>query len=68
MKKMTYSEMRDVVLAVTDLSHGYNNRAHYTLGAFSVLIADLAADLPKHKQAELIRSLESLQTRLATIE
>lgn len=68
MKKMTYSEMRDAVCAVTELSNGYNNRAHYTLGAFSVLIADIVADLPKHKQAEVIRSLESLSTRLATIE
>jgi hypothetical protein len=38
------------------------------LGAFSVLIADIAADLPKHKQAEVIRQLESLKARLATIE
>jgi hypothetical protein len=53
---------------VTDLSTGYNNRAHYTLGAFSVLIADLAADLPKYKQAEVIRALDSLKTRVEIIE
>lgn len=68
MKKMTYGEMRTAVCDVTELSNGYINRAHYTLGAFSVLIADLAADLPKHKQAEVIRQLESLKARLATIE
>ena len=66
--KKTYSEMRDLVLAVTDLSNGYNNRAHYTLGAFSVLIADLAADLPRAKQAEVIRALDSLKTRVEIIE
>lgn len=68
MKKMTYGEMRTAVCDVTEMSNGYSNRAHYTLGAFSVLIADLAADLPKHKQAEVIRQLESLKARLATIE
>lgn len=68
MKKKTYSEMREAVCSVTDMSNGFDNRAHYTLGAFTVLIADIAADLPVKKQEDLLRSLESLKGRLFSID
>ena len=61
--KLTYSQIRDAIETVPTV--GY--QAHYVLGAYQALMASIVADLPKHKQAEFVRSLESLATRTAEI-
>lgn len=67
MTKMTYTVVRDVVESVTRETYGSSARAHYTLGAFEAMLSHMIADLPKHKQAEAIRSLEALQKRVVEI-
>ena len=62
-KKLTYSEITSVMTGVPTV--GY--QAHYVLGAYQALMASIVADLPKHKQAEFVRSIESLSTRAAEI-
>jgi hypothetical protein len=61
--KLTYSDITAVMSDVPTV--GY--QAHYVLGAYQSLMASIVADLPKHKQAEFIRSIESLATRAAEI-
>ena len=63
-KKMTYQEVRDVNDKVMSLTLGSPARAHYTLGALDSMLGHLVADLPKHRQQEYVRSMESLVNRL----
>lgn len=64
MSKMTYQDVRKVL----DVVEKSGMQAHYVLGAYEVMLADLIANLPKHKQIEAIRSLESLSSRVKSIE
>jgi hypothetical protein len=62
-KRLTYSEIRNVIDTVPTQAV----QAHYVVGAYQALMASIVADLPKHKQAEFIRSIESLAVRAAQI-
>ncbi len=64
MKKMTYQQIRNVQDTIP--CNGY--RASYVLGAYEVMLAQLVAELPAAKQADVIRSLESLKARAEKIE
>jgi hypothetical protein len=61
--KLTYSQIRDVLDTVPTQA----SQAHYVVGAYQALMASIVAELPKHKQAEFIRSIESLAVRAAQI-
>ena len=63
MAKLTYGDIRE-----TQDSIPVNGmQGHYVLGAYGVMLADLIADLPKHKQAEYVDSLKRLAVRAAEI-
>ena len=62
-KKLTYSDIRNVMDTVPTQAA----QAHYVVGAYQVMLAGIVADLPKHKQAEFIRSIESLAIRVSEI-
>jgi beta-mannanase len=64
MSKMTYQDVRKVM----DTIEKNGMQAHYVLGAYEAMMADLIANLPKHKQNEAIRSFESLAQRVKSIE
>jgi hypothetical protein len=63
MAKMTYGDVRSVQDTIP--THGMQGQ--YVLGAYGVMLADLIADLPKHKQAEYIDSLNRLAVRARAI-
>lgn len=66
MAKMTYQDFRTLLETVTDQTPGNSNKAHYALGAFECIIADVARDLSVAKQKDLARSIEALAERLKT--
>ena len=59
MTKLTYieiaNELRDTSKVCMETMGSYA----YATGTYESLIASLVADLPKHKQLEVVRSLES---------
>lgn len=57
MKKMTYQDFRTAMDQINTTGYA----ANYTLGALQFLLADVASQLPRHKQAELMESLKSLK-------
>lgn len=61
--KVSYSQIREVQDSIQKV--GY--QAHYVLGAYEVLLASIIADLPKAKQLDAIRSLESLAVRVQSV-
>ena len=62
--KLSYSEMSEVIDAVTATSHGDSKKAYYLIGSLQVLMAELAADLSKAKQLKLLRDLEFVANRV----
>lgn len=62
-KKLTYSDVR----IVQDSIPTAGMQGHYVLGAYGVMLADLIAELPKHKQAEYVESLNRLAERAAAV-
>lgn len=64
MAKMTYQDFRALLDTVTDQTPGDTNKAHYALGAFECIIADIGRNLSAAKQADLARSIEALAIRL----
>lgn len=61
--KMTYSDVR----TLQDSIPVAGMQGHYVMGAYSVMIADLVSQLPKHKQAEYKDALERLALRASEI-
>jgi len=64
MKKLYYSQIREV----QDTIEKSGMQGHYVLGAYEVMLANIIADLPKHKQMEAIRTFESLALRVKSID
>lgn len=62
-KKMTYSDIR----TVQDTIPKAGMQGHYVLGAYEVMLADLIATLPKHKQAEYVESMQRLAARASQV-
>lgn len=67
MKKLTYTDVRNSASVVTEMTLGEPMKAQYVLGAMEVILASVVADIPKHKQMEVIASLESLAKRVALL-
>ena len=68
MAKMTYQDFRTATDKVTEsIPTGNPYTYAYVVGAYETMLAGIAADLPKHKQVELMRGLESLAKRVAEL-
>ena len=61
--KVSYSQIREIQDSIQKV--GY--QAHYVLGAYEVLLANIVADLPKAKQLDAMRALESLAARVQSV-
>lgn len=67
-KKLTYQDFRTATDEVTKtIGLGKSHHYAYVVGAYEVMIADLAANLPKARQEEVMRSLKSLSVRVAEL-
>ena len=62
-KKVTYQEARDVM----DKIQKSGMQAHYLIGAYEVMIANLIADLPARSAQEEMLTLERLANRVSAI-
>lgn len=62
-KKMKYQEVRVEMDAIPKAGM----QGHYVLGAYEVMLADLIAEIPTHRQAEYVDSLRRLAVRSAEI-
>lgn len=66
MAKMTYQDFRTATDKVTEsIPVGNPYTYAYVVGAYETMLAGIAADLPKAKQADVLRALESLAKRVA---
>jgi hypothetical protein len=63
MKKVTYQEVRTAL----DKIQKSGMQAHYVLGAYEVMLANLIAELPARSAVEEMKMLESLANRVSTI-
>ena len=68
MKKMTYQDFRAATDKVTEsIPTGKPFTYAYVVGAYEIMLADMAANLPKAQQADVMRSLEALAKRVAEL-
>ena len=59
MSKLTYSDIAAELRDTSQVSMQTKGSYSYATGYYESIIAGLVADLPKHKQMEVIRSLQS---------
>lgn len=59
MSKLTYLEIANELRETSKVSMETMGSYSYATGTYESIIAGLVADLPKHKQLEVIRGLES---------
>ena len=59
MTKATYSEISAIVNEMTDATRDHHDSYAFAAGYLGSMLAGLIADLPKHKQAEAIRTLQA---------
>ena len=64
MAKVTYSEVSSVLRETSRSCYDVFGNYSYITGTYEAIIAGIVADLPKHKQAEVMRSLHSAQERM----
>jgi hypothetical protein len=64
MAKFTYVEFANELRDTSKIALQTKGSYSYVTGLYESILADLAADLPKHKQAEVMRSLRLAQTRM----
>lgn len=57
--KLTYCEIAAALRETSQVSMETKGSYAYATGVYESMIASLVADLPKHKQLEVIRGLES---------
>lgn len=57
--KLTYSEIATELRETSKVSMETKGSYSYATGTYESIIAGLVADLPKHKQLEVVRSLQS---------
>ena len=59
MTKLTYTEIANELRQTSQVSLEVKGSYAYATGMYESIIAGLLADLPKHKQLEVVRSLQS---------
>ena len=64
MSKVTYSEITNELRITSQLCMDTYATYSYVTGTYESILAGLVADLPKHKQAEVMRSLRNARERL----
>jgi len=64
MSKLKYSDIALELRETSKLSMEVKGSYSYATGAYESIIADIVADLPEHKQREVVRNLESVRNAL----
>ena len=64
MAKVTFGEVSSVLRETSNSCYDLFGNYSYITGTYESILARLVADLPKHKQAEVMRSLRSAQERM----
>ena len=65
MNKLTYLEVSATLNDYANLSYQDRGSFSYACGTFQSMLSSLVADLPKHKQAEFLQTLEDAMKRVA---
>jgi hypothetical protein len=65
MTKATYSEISAVAKEFSRVTVSHFESHSYACGAFEAMLSHVVADLPKHKQAEILRNLQTLTAKYA---
>ena len=68
MNKLNYSDILAVTNDFADLSYKDKGSFSYACGTFQSILASLVADLPKHKQAEFLKTMEHAVDRTGRLE
>lgn len=64
MAKVTYSEAASVLRDTSKICMDTYATYSYVCGTYESILAGVIADLPKHKQAEVMNSLRAAQERM----
>lgn len=64
MAKLTYMDIANELRETSKVSMDMRGSYSYATGVYESIIASLVADLPKHKQLEVVRGLESARKSL----
>lgn len=64
MTKVTYSEVANELRETSKVSMEKKGSYAYATGVYESIIAGLVADLPKHKQAEVMRTLRLVREQM----
>lgn len=66
MTKVTYSEIANELRETSKVCMESNGSYSYVTGTYESILADIVADLPNHKQAEVLRMLKFARDRMKT--
>lgn len=66
MTKVTYTEIALELRETSKICMETKGSYSYVCGTYESIIADIVADLPKHKQAEVMRLLAKTRERLTS--
>jgi hypothetical protein len=66
MTKVTYTEIALELRETSKVCMETKGSYSYVCGTYESIIADVVADLPKHKQAEVMRLLAKTRERLTS--
>jgi hypothetical protein len=64
MTKLTYSDVAAELRETSQVSLQTKGSYAYATGMYESILASLVVDLPKHKQLEVIRSLQSAREHM----
>ena len=64
MSKLTYSDIATELRETSQVSMQTKGSYAYATGLYESILASLVVDLPKHKQMEVIRGLQSARERM----
>ena len=59
MSKLTYAEINEHLRETSKMSKDVFDSYAYVTGLYESMLGGLVADLPKHKQLEVLRTLQS---------
>jgi hypothetical protein len=64
MTKATYSDIANELRETSKVCMEVKGSYAYATGVYESIIADIVADLPKHKQAEVLRTLRLVREQM----
>jgi len=65
MTKLNYSDIMSVTNDFANLSYKDKGSFSFACGTFQSMLSSLVSELPKHKQAEFLQTLEDAMKRVA---